>query len=445
MSRNWMKKAAAVLMAVSLLVSGITVPGNVQAKAKPKLNKKNVTLKVGKTVSLKLKNAKKKVVWSSSKKSVAVVSKKGKVTAKKVGSAKIIAKSAGKKYTCKVTVKKADDSSDPSATQKPDETAKPSASPGAAPNFPNQATTTSSHVRPATAAEDTLAVGNLNVTLGASKSEVEAKIAAKPDRTESTPLGFDSYIYNPSLDYSNYTQIQFDNDRAVCITTMSKYFRYENLVAADEDTAATLQEKGFKSMKSGYDYEAGYVYTSDTEYVTAFVDHQGSGKVYAVGVYSKKTSQSDSTKLDNLSKAEYGTYGAAANEIMAKELFDWACVFREVKGLKAFSAYNSNSAQLYSESLAAKDSIDKDPNWKKRFYDTYDCIGCAECCSSRSLDAFGFITFWVDNTESGAYANLIRTTDNTGIELGAYYLCTGFASNSASKDITFAVLDMFYY
>ena len=72
----------------------------------PKLNKTKVTLKVGETVKLKVTGTKKTITWSSSKKSVATVSKNGKVKAKKPGTAKITAKFGKKKLTCKVTVKK---------------------------------------------------------------------------------------------------------------------------------------------------------------------------------------------------------------------------------------------------------------------------------------------------------------------------------------------------
>ena len=77
------------------------------AKTSPKLNKTKITLKVGKKYTLKLKNNKKKVTWSSSRKKVAAVSRKGVVTAKKAGTATIKAKAGGKTYKCKVTVKKA--------------------------------------------------------------------------------------------------------------------------------------------------------------------------------------------------------------------------------------------------------------------------------------------------------------------------------------------------
>ncbi len=104
---NW-KRRIAILLAVVMVLT--LMPANSsEAKKKISLNKKNVTLTVGKKFQLKLKNASKKVkvTWSSSKKKVATVSKKGLVKAKKAGKAKITAKvkSLKKKYTCKVTVK----------------------------------------------------------------------------------------------------------------------------------------------------------------------------------------------------------------------------------------------------------------------------------------------------------------------------------------------------
>lgn len=74
--------------------------------ATPKISKSKVTLEVGKSTTLSIKNTKKTVTWKSSKKSVATVSKKGKVTAKAAGVAKITATVSGKSYTCTVTVKK---------------------------------------------------------------------------------------------------------------------------------------------------------------------------------------------------------------------------------------------------------------------------------------------------------------------------------------------------
>jgi len=93
-----------VLFVLMLIIITIATP--VQAKTKITLNAKKKTLVVGKTYTLKVKGTKKKVKWSSSKKSVATVSKKGKVKAKKAGTAIIKAKVAGKTLKCKIIVKK---------------------------------------------------------------------------------------------------------------------------------------------------------------------------------------------------------------------------------------------------------------------------------------------------------------------------------------------------
>ncbi len=72
---------------------------------KAALNKKKATVKVGKSVKLKVKNTTKKVTWSSSDKKVAKVNKSGKVTGVKAGKAVIKAKVGKKTLKCNVTVK----------------------------------------------------------------------------------------------------------------------------------------------------------------------------------------------------------------------------------------------------------------------------------------------------------------------------------------------------
>lgn len=100
------KRRISILLAGVLLITVLGDTVNTQAAAKERLNQTKVTVTVGKSVTLKVKNTKKKVKWSTSNKKVATVSKKGKVTGKKAGKATITAKVGGKKYTCKVTVKK---------------------------------------------------------------------------------------------------------------------------------------------------------------------------------------------------------------------------------------------------------------------------------------------------------------------------------------------------
>lgn len=103
-------KKIAILLVMALLMTSISTisatPTTVLAKTKKvKLSKTKATVYVGKTVTLKLKNNKKKVKWSTSNKKVATVTKKGKVKGKKAGKATITATVGKKKYKCKVIVK----------------------------------------------------------------------------------------------------------------------------------------------------------------------------------------------------------------------------------------------------------------------------------------------------------------------------------------------------
>lgn len=95
-------KKASIIFLMCMLLSMILMPVSASAA---KLNKKSVSLNVGKTYTLKATGTKGKITWTSSKKSVATVSSKGVVKAKKKGTAVITAKYGKKKLTCKVTVK----------------------------------------------------------------------------------------------------------------------------------------------------------------------------------------------------------------------------------------------------------------------------------------------------------------------------------------------------
>ena len=133
--RSSIKKTAAIVMAVSTLMTGVFGMADVgEAFAAVKvslkeitlskksaavkvplkkitLNKKSAKVQAGKSFRLMVSytpiytTVKKKVKWTSSKKSVAVV-KKGKVIAKKPGKTTITAKVGNKKAKCKVIVTK---------------------------------------------------------------------------------------------------------------------------------------------------------------------------------------------------------------------------------------------------------------------------------------------------------------------------------------------------
>ncbi len=102
--RKISKRITATILVAGLVCSLGANAGVSYAAKKVRLNKSKVTLKVGSKKKLKLKFTKKKAKWYSNRKSIATVTGKGVVKAKKVGQAIITAKVGKKKYKCKVTV-----------------------------------------------------------------------------------------------------------------------------------------------------------------------------------------------------------------------------------------------------------------------------------------------------------------------------------------------------
>lgn len=108
-----MKKSVALFLVIILTVTLLGAFPVSAKSGKATLSVKTVKVVQGKTKTIQLKNAPKKVKWKvANKKIVKIVkktgSKKNKITIKglKVGKTKITATCAGKKYTVKVTVKK---------------------------------------------------------------------------------------------------------------------------------------------------------------------------------------------------------------------------------------------------------------------------------------------------------------------------------------------------
>lgn len=108
-----MKKLLAFVLAFAMIITIYQPSAAYAATKKTRLNAKTMTLQVGQKKTLKVKNAgkKAKLKWSSNKKSIATVSKKGVVKAVKAGNAVVTCKVTIKngkttKLTCKVAVKK---------------------------------------------------------------------------------------------------------------------------------------------------------------------------------------------------------------------------------------------------------------------------------------------------------------------------------------------------
>lgn len=99
------KKFLSILLVLSLVLAGFTAPVKGRAAQKASLNISVLDMAKGQKQQLKVTGASGKVKWKSSKKSVAAVTNKGRVTAKKTGTANITATVSGQKLTCKVTVR----------------------------------------------------------------------------------------------------------------------------------------------------------------------------------------------------------------------------------------------------------------------------------------------------------------------------------------------------
>ena len=90
---------------ITAKADGLTFTCSVTVK-KPVISTKAFTITAGQKRTLKVTGKAGKVTWKTNKKSVATVSSKGVVTAKKAGKATITASVDGCKLTCSVTVKK---------------------------------------------------------------------------------------------------------------------------------------------------------------------------------------------------------------------------------------------------------------------------------------------------------------------------------------------------
>lgn len=106
MSRKniFLKRTIALFVLAGLLLEA--VPCQVlKAKEKVEISRTKMVMMVGEKKQLKIKNADKKVIWSSTRKEVAAVNKNGVVKAKEEGETKIVARLGNKKFSCKLTVK----------------------------------------------------------------------------------------------------------------------------------------------------------------------------------------------------------------------------------------------------------------------------------------------------------------------------------------------------
>lgn len=102
MNKKFARSFFSLFMALMMVLSLAVIPSSA---AKASLNKSSVSIVKGYSTMLSVSGTNKAVTWSSDDTSVAEVSKKGKVTGKKLGTATISASFGKSVLKCKVTVK----------------------------------------------------------------------------------------------------------------------------------------------------------------------------------------------------------------------------------------------------------------------------------------------------------------------------------------------------
>lgn len=472
--RKW-KQGIAVLTAAALVLTGITVPGSAGAKAKIRLNKKKVTIKVGGKVTLKLKNAKKKVIWKSSKKKVASVSAKGIVRGKSAGTAKITAKSNKKSYTCTVIVKEKRDSFvEPDETEMPGTTvptAKPTGEPTKTPvnptSNPTKAPASEAPVNPTKApvnptkepvdptpepttaptaapSGNTLTIGKYSLSIGMSFQDAQNILGSKCVDEGISPQGYASYIYNPGNDYSCLVELQVKDGKLVELSTISKNFNYGGVAAAG-NSIATLKANGFTAVET-YKYTI-YSKTSDQEYINVMTDTQRGGAVYGVQIFDKSLGS-----MDTLLYPKNCKYSDDINKYQARLTALYLNAYRAYHGAGLMQITDNGVAQAHSEYMASKNSDVMDEgsvSWKTRFDQNYNdgekLFLKTEYVSYGSPDAFSAVTYAIaerDSTTNFYKYILMEEYEDEAVD---FCIECGFANTASGSKLTFSAFDFYAY
>ena len=469
--RKW-KQGIAVLTAAALVLTGITVPGSAGAKAKIRLNKKKVTIKVGGKVTLKLKNAKKKVIWKSSKKKVASVSAKGIVRGKSAGTAKITAKSNKKSYTCTVIVKEKRDSFvEPDETEMPGTTvptAKPTGEPTKTPvnptSNPTKVPASKAPVNPtsnptkapadptpepttaptAAPSGNTLTIGKYSLSIGMSFQDAQNILGSKCVDEGISPQGYASYIYNPGNDYSCLVEFQIRDGKLVELSTISKKFNYGDIAAAG-NSIATLKANGFTAVET-YKYTI-YSKTSDQEYINVMTDAQRGGAVYGVQIFDKSLGS-----MDTLLYPKNCKYSDDINKYQARLTALYLNAYRAYHGAGLMQITDNGVAQAHSEYMASKNSDVMDEgsvSWKTRFDQNYNDgekhFLKTEYVSYGSPDAFSAVTYAIaerDSTTNFYKYILMEEYEDEAVD---FCIECGFANTASGSKLTFSAFDFYAY
>lgn len=282
-----------LMLAMVLSVSGfsnLTIATASAAKA-PKLSKKNVVLQVGASQKVTVKNAPKgaKIKWSVKNKKIAMVSQKGKITGKKVGSTKVTAKitykKKGKKITksLKVTVKVKKKSV--KATVAPTAVPKTTNAPAAPTNQPNLSSPTpvpTADINQSNLTEEHLSANGITTRDNGQMRDIGTK-----EYMQAMGLGWN---YGNSLEQSIDTSSMTEEEKATVDVNYCE--TSANNVALTQKNVDGLKAYGFNNVRIPVAWsnlmdisEDGMTYTVNSDYmdrVEEVINYCLNNEMYAI-------------------------------------------------------------------------------------------------------------------------------------------------------------------
>lgn len=432
-----MRRIMVLCLVLSLAITGYT-PLNASAasKKKAKLNKKSASVKVGKTVKLKVKNTNKKVKWSvkSGKKYITLKNKQKKsvvVHAKKAGSAKVTAKVGKKKLTCKIKVTKASSSK----TQSKKDTKKKDAEvPGKNVALPAGATAFN--------------LGTKKLAIGMPKADVYTVLGSLSSQeirdTGKSPQGFDVIAYNTN-DYKEYLLIYLQDDKVAGICGIGASMSYGDAVAGASGTALSSDWKNSPDYKTKTKRLTGARSRdiSGNECAYAFYDALDQNQIYCIQAYDPvKVGKTD----DMVFMTNRLSYDAAVTASIATETGRMLNAFRVYHGKSVLTLQDglAKCAQAHCDQAAA--------NKVSKLQSRGDNDGMFGILESYGVSAANYDEqCYYAAADAISFANSVIEDENMHEELvgssaGVYrYIGVGMAASSANTYLTIDCVDVTNY
>lgn len=424
------RRRMTVLCLAMVLAVTAYIPQEASAAKKVKLNKKNVSLKVGKKVKLKVKNAKKKVKWSvkSGKKYISLTNKKKNsvtVKAKKPGTAKVQAKAGKKKLVCKIKITAAGSSGKKSNNGKTDTQRPVTGTPGKNVPLPDGATV--------------FTMGSKKLAVGMTEQDVNTVLGTLSNqeiRKGKSPQGFDTIAFN-TANYQEYLLIYLKDGKVSGICGIGKSMSFGDITAGANGNNLSADWKNINDYKTA----SGTVAAKKkklafNEMVYAFFDVLADNNIYCIQVF-------DPTKVkdadhDMIYMTENLSYDAAVTASIAEETGRMLNAYRTYRSLDTYY-YNDGLVQCAQNYCSAANGTKLDSRKSEALLTAIlshgvDPMAWGEVCYYGAADAVSFANSLIE-LES-YYPQL------AGAEASKYaYIGVGMATNGKHSYLALDYVD----